>query len=206
MQDLIKARQMEKYMRNQFTFYGIQAGPRRKAYQDFLREEKKMGEINWEFLDLCYKDSHREFQYLACDYLIGMKKFLEIRDLWRIQGFIQEKSWWDTVDLLHKVVGFLYLQNPEIGEEMLGWSIHEDFWLRRVAIDFQNGLKEKTDQDLLEKILQNNLKQKEFFINKAMGWSLREYSKTNPDWVRRFIKRNREDLSSLSVREASKYL
>ena len=89
---------------------------------------------------------------------------------------------------------------------MLDWSTDDNFWLRRVAIDHQLLRKEKTKTDLLEKILVNNLHQTEFFINKAMGWSLRDYSKTNPDWVRDFIARNREGLSNLTIREASKYI
>ena len=66
--------------------------------------------------------------------------------------------------------------------------------------------KEKTDTDLLEKVILNNLGQSELFINKAIGWSLRNYSKVNPDWVEAFIDRYREQLSPLSIREGSKYL
>ncbi|MFZ2683984.1 MAG: DNA alkylation repair protein, partial [Trichococcus flocculiformis] len=77
---------------------------------------------------------------------------------------------------------------------------------RRVAIDHQLGFKSKTDTVLLEEIIKNNLNQKEFFINKAIGWSLRDFSKTNPDWVRAFISAHKDDLSSLSIREGSKYV
>ena len=89
---------------------------------------------------------------------------------------------------------------------MLQWSLDENIWLRRIAIDHQLSRKEKTDTEMLEKILENNLGSDEFFINKAVGWALREYSKTNPQWVRAFIKKNKEKMASLSVREASKYL
>lgn len=66
--------------------------------------------------------------------------------------------------------------------------------------------KDQTDRDLLEKILVNNLGSSEFFINKAIGWSLRDYSKSNPDWVRRFLERYRNQMNPLSIKEASKYL
>jgi len=89
---------------------------------------------------------------------------------------------------------------------MLKWSTDDDIWLRRIAIDHQNGRKDKTNTVLLEKILINNLGTDEFFINKAIGWSLREYSKTNPEWVRAFVDKNRNKMSNLSIREASKYL
>jgi 3-methyladenine DNA glycosylase AlkD len=78
--------------------------------------------------------------------------------------------------------------------------------LRRIAIDHQLGRKDKTDAALLAQIIENNLGQAEFFINKAIGWSLREYSKTNPDWVRAFIDEHRADMAGLSIREASKYI
>ena len=76
---------------------------------------------------------------------------------------------------------------PETKQVMLDWSKDQDFWLRRIAIDHQLMRKEKTDTDLLEKVILNNLGQNEFFINKAIGWSLRNYSKVNPDWVGRCV-------------------
>jgi len=89
---------------------------------------------------------------------------------------------------------------------MLKWSKDEDFWIRRIAITHQISRKEKTNVELLEEILVNNFGSSEFFINKAIGWSLREYSKTNTDWVRNFIKIHENEMDKLSIREASKYL
>lgn len=78
--------------------------------------------------------------------------------------------------------------------------------MRRIAIDHQLMRKELTDTNLLAEVICNNFGQTEFFINKAIGWSLRNYSKVNPDWVGAFIDRYREQLSPLSIREGSKYL
>ena len=89
---------------------------------------------------------------------------------------------------------------------ILQWSLSDNIWLRRVAIDHQLLRKEKTNVQLLEKILFHNLNQTEFFINKAIGWALRDYSKTNPPWVAGFIKKNKERMAELSIKEASKYL
>ena len=82
----------------------------------------------------------------------------------------------------------------------------EDFWVRRIAIDHQLCRKERTNTELLEKILVNNFGSSEFFINKAIGWSLRDYSKTNQDWVRNFVETHKDKMDKLSIREASKYL
>ena len=93
------------------------------------------------------------------------------------------------------------------GIELIAGAVsytHLDVY-KRQAIDHQLMRKEKTDTDLLEKVILNNLGQSEFFINKAIGWSLRNYSKVNPDWVGAFIDRYREQLSPLSIREGSKY-
>ena len=89
---------------------------------------------------------------------------------------------------------------------LLEWSLDENIWLRRNAINHQLLRKEKTNAELLEKILKNNLGQTEFFINKAIGWALRDYSKTNSEWVKNFIEENEEKMSKLSIREAGKYL
>lgn len=89
---------------------------------------------------------------------------------------------------------------------MLAWSADDDLWIRRVAIDCQLWSKAKTNTELLEKTIKNNFGSSEFFINKAIGWSLREYSKTNPDWVSNFIEMYKERMNSLSIQEASKYI
>ena len=86
---------------------------------------------------------------------------------------------------------------------MLEWSTDDDFWVRRIAIDHQLCRKDKTNTQLLEKILVNNFGRS---INKAVGWSLRDYSKTNPDWVRNFVETYKDKMDKLSIREASKYL
>ena len=96
--------------------------------------------------------------------------------------------------------------HPELEEVFLKWSLSDNIWLRRVAIDHQLLRKEKTNVQLMEKILLNNMDQTEFFINKAIGWALRDYSKTNPEWVARFIEKNQKRMAELSIREASKYL
>ncbi|HEL1708593.1 TPA: DNA alkylation repair protein, partial [Streptococcus suis] len=129
-----------------------------------------------------------------------------LADLPRLKKLAQTKSWWDSIDGLDKLVGKIVLDNPEAKQTVLEWSLDADFWLRRIAIDHQLLQKEKTDTELLEKILVNNLNQTEFFINKAIGWSLRDYSKTNPEWVRTFLDTYRSQMAGLSIREASKYI
>ncbi len=205
-EDKENAAQMAKYMRNQFVFYGLPTPKRKAVYKDFLKEEKKSGQIDWAFLDRCYEDEHREFQYLVCDYLTVMDNFLAYDDIPRIKAYIKCKSWWDTTDSLDRVIGQIGLRDSRVDALMLEWSLDDDFWVRRVAIDHQLCRKEKTNTELLEKILVNNFGSDEFFINKAIGWSLRDYSKTNPEWVRAFVEKHADRMSKLSVKEAGKYI
>lgn len=197
---------MAAYMRNKFQFYGL-ATPKRKAiYKDFLKAEKSKKAVDWSFLDKCYEDDYREFQYLVMDYLVAMQKFLTYDDVPHIKKYIQSKQWWDTIDGLDRIVGNIAFADDRINDLMLEWSTDQDFWVRRIAIDHQLCRKEKTNTELLEKILVNNFGSSEFFINKAIGWSLRDYSRTNPDWVRCFLQTYSGKMDKLSVREASKYL
>lgn len=89
---------------------------------------------------------------------------------------------------------------------MLDWSKDDDFWIRRIAIDHQLCRREKTNTELLEKIIVNNFGSNEFFINKAIGWTLRDYSKTNPLWVKEFLNKYQDKMDNLSIKEASKYI
>lgn len=201
-----RARQMSAYMRNLFPFLGIQTPKRRELSREFLKEARKKQAVDWEFVKRCWAKEEREYQYLALDYLKRMEKWLTARDTVKLKELALDKSWWDTVDVIDKLIGNIALNHPKINEKLLEWSVADNIWLRRIAINHQRGRKEKTDTQLLEKVIVNNLGQTEFFIQKAIGWALREYSKTDPEWVRRFIKKHECKMAPLSIREASKYL
>ena len=201
-----KSMQMSAYMRNQFKYYGIPTPERRAAYKSILQQARKTKSVDWELLETCWMKEEREFQYFVLDYLYAMQKNLTFDDIPRIERFVRTKQWWDTIDALDMVIGKIGLNDSRVEDLMLQWSTDPDFWVRRVAIDHQLCRKDDTDKELLEKIIVNNFGSEEFFINKAIGWSLRDYSKTNPEWVRKFIERHRDKMARLSIREASKYL
>ena len=196
---------MKAYMKNKFEFLGVKTPARRKLVKAFFKQQTD-SDIDWNFINEAWKNPYRELQYAALDYLEIRKKLLTPSDLPRLKKLAQIKSWWDTIDFLDRLVGSIIARFPETKEIILAWSRDEDIWLRRLAIDHQLLRKEETDTELLEKILVNNLGQTEFFINKAIGWALRDYSKTNPDWVRDFIERHQTEMAALSIREGSKYL
>ena len=197
---------MSKYMRDLFKFYGIPTPIRKSLYKDLLKEEKAKKTIDWNFLDKCYEDDYREFQYLALDYIENMQKFLTYDDVPKLYKYIKAKQWWDTIDRFDRIVGNIAFKDDRINDLMLKWSKDEDFWLRRIAIDHQLGRKDKTNTKLLEQILINNFGSDEFFINKAIGWSLRDYSKTNPNWVKDFLSKYENKMDKVSLKEAYKYI
>ena len=201
-----QAQKMSKYMLNKFEYIGIKTPERRKIFKNFFKEYKNEEKIDWEFVNKCWENKYREFQYVAADYLKNKKDKLTIDDIPNLKQLILKKSWWDTIDNLDMTIGALALKDSNVNKILLEWSLDENIWLRRIAIDHQLLRKEKTNTELLEKILKNNLGQAEFFINKAIGWALRDYSKTNPEWVKNFIEKNRENMAKLSIKEASKYL
>ena len=204
--DAEQARKMSAYMRDQFPYLGIQTPKRTELSRDFLKAAKKENLTDWTFIRECWEKPEREFQYLAVNYLDTIKDRLTPADIPAIREIAIGKSWWDTIDGLDMIVGYIALKYAEVNEILLTWSIDENIWLRRIAIDHQLTRKEKTDTALMEKIIKNNFGQTEFFINKAIGWSLRDYSKTNPAWVRDFINKYRGKLAPLSIKEASKYI
>ena len=195
---------MAKYMKNKFPFLGIKTPERKELSKDFLKERKKDKEVDWDFIFNCYELPEREFQYLAISYLDTVKKLLTIKDMDNIERLITTKSWWDSVDSISHIVGHICLKNKDARERYVDkWIFSDNIWLKRLSILFQLKYKEKTDTDFLAKAILNNSETNEFFIDKAIGWALREYSKTNKKWVRDFM--NNHELSKLSIREGSKY-
>lgn len=200
------AESMSKYMQDKFRFLGIRGATRTEIYKKYFPDARKTKNIDWDFVESCWNKEEREFQYVVVYYLKAMQKFLKREDISKLKYLIVTKSWWDTVDLLAKVVGSLVIRIEGYDQIMLEWSKDSNIWLKRVAILYQLSLKEKVDKQVLDKILVNNLGDSEFFINKAIGWALRDYSKFNPEWVREFLEKNKNDMVNLSLREASKYL
>ena len=196
---------MKAYMKNKFRFLGVQKTILRKIEREFFKPFIK-DPIDWTFVEECWQQPYREFQYIAMDYLDKKKKELRPEDFPKLKELAQTKSWWDSIDQLDLIIGEITFHYPETKNIMRQWSLEEDFWLRRIAIDHQLMCKDLTDTDLLAEVICNNFGQTEFFINKAIGWSLRNYSKVNPDWVRAFIDQHASQMSSLSIREGSKYL
>ena len=203
--DVQQAEKMSAYMQNKFEFVGIKKPKLKELIKPILKETAKK-ELDWNLIFELWDCKWREAQYVALEYLLKHRKQLRPTDLDNLKRLITEKSWGETVDTIDVLVGNLVLQDSRLIETMLEWAVSDNIWLRRVAIDYQQEYKDVTNVDILERIIVANLGSDEFFINKAIGWSLRDYSKTNPEWVTHFIEKYGAKMNSLSVKEASKYL
>ena len=202
-----KALGMAKYMKNLFPFVGI-SSPERKNMVVELRKDfkpKNAQELkNW--VSLLWEMPAREYQYVGMDYLQKDVNLLEIEDIAYFEFLITTKSWWDSIDLISgNYLGKFLIKYPEIFEEtVVRFSKSENMWLNRAAIVCQLGYRERTNTDLLERAIVPHLESKEFFHQKAIGWALRQYGKTNPQWVKDFAASH--TLKPLSRREALRLL
>ncbi len=198
---------MKRYMRDQFDFLGIKSPQRRSLLREFFAEA---GLPPVEELDAIarrlWRLPHREFQYVAIDVLEKRRRRLTPAHVTLCEHLITTKSWWDTVDgLAANVIGSILQSHPAIRDATINqWRLSENLWLRRTTLLFQLKYKEATDWHLLRSIITENLDSSDFFIRKAIGWVLREHSKTDAETVVNFVRTT--DLSPLSKREALKWL
>jgi 3-methyladenine DNA glycosylase AlkD len=198
---------MKKYMRDQFEYLGIKSPQFKALMKEFIAEN---GLPSISDLDVILRElwslPQREFQYAATSFLGRSEKVLPANFIKTIEYMLLTKSWWDTVDTISGgTLGVHFRRFPEVREKYLArWRASDNFWLRRATILFQLNYKKETDFDLLCEIICENLDSKEFFINKAIGWSLRQYARVDPKAVMKFVKS--KPLHPLSRREALKHL
>lgn len=204
-----KAFQMEAYMKKQFPFFGVQSKQRKAITSRIWRDNKSLIKTNVKTICqdawLC---NEREMQYAAMDWIGRLESSLDLNDLAFIESLITSKSWWDTVDFLAShAIGQILKSNQAVRHDTCERYLESgNMWLHRTALIFQLLYKQNTDEELLFDMILASLGSKEFFINKAIGWSLRKYSKNKPLSVKKFLDEHGPNMAGLSVREASKYL
>lgn len=202
---LEEAGPMEAYMKNQFTFLGIKAGKRKKLLAGFIKENGAPTDL-LDYVIVLFKEEEREFQHVAIDLLSRYGKEQPREAIQVYEKLIVTKSWWDTVDgLAGTIISNHFKLYPDlIPTYNEAWINGENIWLARTAILFQLKYKEQTDTELLFLNCEKWLGSKEFFIQKAIGWALRQYAKVDSEAVRIFV--NTHPLAPLSRREALKHI
>ncbi len=195
------------YMRDKFEFLGIKTPLRRELQKPFFKnkdgEEK---EVRKSVVKALWDEPYREYQYVAQEYFFRQKAHFQRDELDLIDHMVSQKSWWDTVDFIaSKIASHYFIKFPDERDTAVEkWIAGENIWLIRTALLFQLHYKEDTDTHLLSKVIKSQIGSDEFFINKAIGWILRNYSRVNPDWVIAFAEQT--NLHPLSRREGLRLL
>ncbi|MFZ1786396.1 MAG: DNA alkylation repair protein [Ferruginibacter sp.] len=202
--DPLQANGAKAYMRGQFEFLGLKAALRQELSKTYMKTNlphaADLEIIVKELWDL----PEREYQYFAIDLLAAMRKYWKKEIITLFEFMLINKSWWDTVDhAASDLLGPYFKLFPESIKPVTdAWNQSDNFWLQRSSIMFQKKYKKDTDTALLATYILRHTRSKEFFIQKAIGWALREYSKTDPAWVIKFVASHQ--LAPLSQREALK--
>ena len=202
-----KAEPMKRYMRDQFEYLGIKVPELMALVKEHQRAHglPALADLDTVLRDL-WALPQREYQYVANSLLSDMATELPADFITTLEYLILTKSWWDTVDTIAGgTLGAHFKRYPAIRRKYVArWRKSDNIWLRRSTILFQLNYKSDTDFALLTDIICENLGSKEFFINKAIGWALRQYTRTDAEAVRRFVAET--PLHPLSAREAMKWL
>jgi 3-methyladenine DNA glycosylase AlkD len=204
--DPLVAEQQMAYMKGHFEFFGLKM----PVWTSLARQHIGLyglpqGEALTALVHLCFADDHRELHYFALQCLEKQWKRTPESAIILLEQLIQTQSWWDSVDWINKLVGQHFKRFPHLTAPTTErWMASENKWLQRVCLIFQLTYRQQTDAQLMFKYIRQVAHSKEFFLQKAAGWALRQYSKSNPEAVRQFLAE--EKLAPLTRREAGKYL
>lgn len=197
----------ERYLKQLFVCLGVDAPSRNKIFKEFKPKFKLLSKDEYkELIDLIWSIGFREMDYFAIDLMIWKKKWYHQNDIDMMRFFITSKSWWDSVDsIASNMVGHILKEDKDFQLHTAeDWLASGNMWLQRSIIIHQLKYKEAVDESLLYSSIDYVMPTKEFFLQKAAGWALREYAKINPRSVKEYL--SISTLPALTVREASKYL
>lgn len=195
---------MEAYMRHHFRFLGVKSIPRRAVLRQWINETKSLPADG--LVTSLWNQPYRELHYCAIDLLEHRDKRPDTNRIELYERLLTSHAWWDSVDpIATKMVGHFFKQHPQLmGPVTSRWMASQHLWLMRTCLLFQLKYKQDTDQALLEKCIFELMDSREFFVQKAIGWALRTYARSNAKWVLELTARL--PLQPLSLREATKHL
>jgi len=201
-----RAAGMRAYMRNQFEYLGVATPEHRAAVAPLIKRFSPAGPEELRVAaEGLWRMRKREYQYVATGLLGRYQAMLSLDDLPWLLGLVQSKSWWDTVDALVKTIGPVVRRAGTKGKRVMNAAVkHDNFWVRRIAMLHQLGLRDEVDTARLFRYAELLAAEKEFFIRKAIGWALRDYAWHDWRAVDKFLKTTQVEHSGLTVREARK--
>ncbi len=202
-----RAKGAQAYMKTSDPFFGVDAPTLRRElkalYAEFPPKDSKTYQA--QILQL-WSLPQREAKYAAVEWARHFKAFITLNALPLYERMVREGRWWDTVDAIaaHLIGKLLLDQRATMKPLLEGWIRDEDLWIRRTALLAHLKHKAATDEKQLFDHCLRMAPEKDFFARKAIGWALREYSKTRPERVVAFVETHRERFSGLTRREALK--
>jgi len=207
--DDTKAKQMSKYIKDQFEFLGIPTPLRRVALKSLNHLAFNENQL-FEIAESLWLKPEREYHYTAIDLLDRNSKNLSQLSVQRLLMLAQRESWRETVDSLSGVIGDVIARSRKTNLDaqllMDEALYHSCLWVRRIAMTHQLGWRLDTDEVRLFKYAIGLSSEKDLFIRKAIGWALRDYARWNPTAVRAFLLNNKNHFSGLTIREAAKQI
>jgi 3-methyladenine DNA glycosylase AlkD len=206
--DLNTAEAQARYMKERFPYHGLKAPQWMTIIKEVFKEHRLFEDDQlYMFVRLCFEEDYREMQYTGLQMLEkGIKRQPEEAIVF-LEELVLKNSWWDTVDWLNKLIGIHFRRFPDLQIPTAEhWIEADNRWLQRLAIIHQLTYKEETDWGLIQRMILRRADSEEFFVQKAAGWALRQYSKTNGPAVIGFVERYGDKLASLTRREALKWL
>jgi 3-methyladenine DNA glycosylase AlkD len=208
--DPVKAPVMQAYMKSAMPYHGVPTPLLRQVCKTAFADVQFATASHWQaqVLGLWRDARFREERYAAL-YLAGDKRGRPFQTLSAMKVYdelIVTGAWWDYVDDIasHRVGPILRDYPAPMRRKMLSWSKSNNLWKRRTAIICQLGFKAETDLGLLYACIEPSLGSQEFFLQKAIGWALRQYAWTDGAEIKKYVRLNRTRLSALSCREALK--
>ncbi len=207
--DSRKAVEMAQYMKSAMPFYGVQKPDRIPIFRQLSRDFAPTCQSQYiKIVETLWEGDHREERYLAIDYAQKFVRFADSSSLPLFEHMIRSGAWWDFIDpIASALVGsVLRSERDSVAAVLNKWIENEDMWIRRSAILSQLKHKTATDRTMLFEFCLTTMHEREFFIRKAIGWALREYSYSEPEAVKDFLLANKSELSPLSFREGAKHL
>ncbi len=204
--DAAKAPAMQAYMKTQQPFYGIQAPLRKQLFKQVRQQIPITSYTEYCLVvEQLWQGRYREDMYQALEVAGVFKQYMNLQALPLFEALMRSASNWDTLDWIASgLLGGILRNQVELPNKVRQWRTDENLWVRRTSLLVQLKFKKDTDANLLAETIVMLAPEKEFFVRKAIGWVLREFSKTDPDWVWQFVQSNADILSGLSRREALK--
>lgn len=200
----------KKYLKSPFLFYGVSRSDMKAIAREVKRKWPDISQR--EILDLCsqlWEQEHHECKSIAIDLLNLCPGHIDNKVLGLIDHMIDTATGWDHIDeIAIRLVGRLLIKDKNNFAYLAECGKSPNFWKRRVSIIAQLKLYKTNhfNREFFFTACAEHLHEKEFFIRKAIGWGLRELSKSDPNAVFEFICQRRADMSGLTFREGSKRL